>query len=160
MTLLSKQFFRRVGLPLLLAMALVPSRAPGADGLVTECTEEALRAAITDALEGDGVVEFACDGTITLTNTVALTNEDSDTPISLTLDATGRGVTISSLTDTNATSAVRLFSVDTNIGLTLINLTLANGRSTNGGAIYNLGANTNVNCTFSNNIAIGTNGQS
>ena len=37
-----------------------------AGGVVTNCTETALRAAMT----GGGTVTFACDGTITLTSTI------------------------------------------------------------------------------------------
>src|SRR5262249_50684788 len=55
---------------------------------------------------------------------------------------------------------VGLFSVDPGVVFTVINLTLANGRSTNGGAIYNLGTTILHDCVLSNNIAVGTNGVS
>ena len=45
------------------AILLLPSAA-WAGGVVTNCTEPALRA----AMAGGGVVTFACDGTITLAN--------------------------------------------------------------------------------------------
>jgi hypothetical protein len=55
-----------------------------AGGVVTNCTEAALRA----AMAGGGTVTFACDGTIALANT--MTNA-ADT----TLDASGHQITIS-----------------------------------------------------------------
>ena len=58
-----------------------PARA---GGVVTDCTEAALRTAMI----GGGLVTFTCDGTITLTNTLTV-SEDT------VLDATGRQVTIS-----------------------------------------------------------------
>src|ERR1039458_7126575 len=66
------------------ALLLLLPLAAWAGGVVTNCTETALRA----AMAGGGVVTFACDGTITLASTI--TNEN-DTA----LDGSGHNVTIS-----------------------------------------------------------------
>ena len=106
---------------------------------VTICSEAALRA----AMAGGGTVTFACDGTITLSNTISIS-------ANTVLDGSGHQITIS------GNHAVRVFYVNTNVTLTLLNLTIANGYSTNGGAIYNDGGNVTVqNCIFSNNQAVG-----
>jgi len=106
-----------------------------AGGVVTNCTESDLR----NAMAGGGTVTFACDGTITLANTI--TNE-SDT----VLDASGHQVSIS------GGNAVRALFVNTNTALTLVNLTMANGRSDKGGAIFDEGFLNAINCLFSDNV--------
>src|SRR5947209_14305751 len=93
-----------------------------AAGTVTNCTESNLDAALT----GGGLVNFACDGIITITTAKTIS---ADT----TLDATGHTITIS------ANNGVRLFTVNAAVNFSVYNLTLANGTSTNGGAIYNSG---------------------
>jgi hypothetical protein len=90
--------------------------------VVSECTEAALRS----AMAGGGAVTFSCDGTIVLAGTI--TNA-SDTR----LDGTGRNVTIS------GNQSVRVFCVNTNTHLTLVNLTIADGASSSGCALLNLG---------------------
>ena len=105
-----------------------------ASGTVTNCTESNLDA----ALSGGGLVNFACDGIITITTTKSIS---ADT----TLDATGHTITIS------ANNAVRLFTVNAAVNFSIYNLTLANGRSTNGGAIYNGGILVVSNSMFSGN---------
>lgn len=138
------------GATILLALLILPFPA-FCGGVVTNATE----AALNTALVGGGTVIFACDGTITLTGTKVITNN-------LVLDATGHSIVIS------GGNAVQLFNGTaggTN-AITLYNLTLANGKSTiyqsgfgvAGGAIY-CGCRINAsNCTFSNNVAQGTNG--
>jgi hypothetical protein len=88
-----------------------------AGGTVTVCDEGNLRA----ALAGGGLVTMACDGTIVLTNTLAITNDT-------TIDATGHGVTLS------GGDTVRVFLVTNPAALSLVNLTIAHGRAagTNG----------------------------
>src|SRR5438128_8207 len=93
-----------------------------AAGTVTNCTESNLDA----ALSGGGLVNFACDGIITITTTKSIS---ADT----TLDATGHTIAI------GANNAVRLFTVNSAVNFSVYNLTVANGTSTNGGAIYNSG---------------------
>src|SRR6266704_5610170 len=107
-----------------------------ATGTVTNCTESNLDA----ALSGGGLVNFACDGIITTTTTKSIS---ADT----TLDAAGHTVTIS------ANNAVRLFTVNAAVNFSVYNLTLANGTSTNGGAIYNSGTLVVSNSMFSGNSA-------
>jgi len=123
-----------IGLLLLLPVAA------WADGVVTNCTEAALRA----AMAGGGVVTFTCDGTITLASTI--TND-----FDLTLDGSGHGVTIS------GGGAVRVFYVSTNTGLTMINLTIANGLGTNGGGgVYNAGGALSACAEVNSGLFLGT----
>src|ERR1051325_7603317 len=86
-----------------------------AGGVVTNCTEANLRA----AMAGGGLVTFACDGTITLSKTI--TNS-----LSATLNGTGHQITIS------GGNAVRVFYVNTNVNFKLMNLVVADGRGANG----------------------------
>ena len=111
---------------------------------VTAGTEAALRA----ALAGPQPVTFACDGAITLTDTIVITNNR-------VLDGGGHQVTIS------GNEAVRVFYVYSNARLTLINLTVANGFSTNGGAaIWNEGGQVDLfDCLFSDNSVQGSEGR-
>ena len=114
-----------------LALLLLPPVAAWAGGAVTNCTEAALR----EAMAGGGVVTFACDGTITLANTI--TNV-----VDTTLDASGRQVTIS------GSNAVRVFYINTNNSFTVLNLTIADGKSQGGSAIFNLGGSVNLTGVF------------
>jgi hypothetical protein len=116
--------------------------------VVTDCTQ----AALEEALASGGYVTFECDGSIMLTNTILIS---SDT----TLDASGHFVTISTVSGTNTTNAVRLFEVEPDVSFEIVNLKLADGRSTNGAAIFNRGFLTATSCVFSNNQALGFNGR-
>lgn len=123
------------------ALLLLPLAVQGG-GVVTECTESSLRA----AMAGGGKVTFACDGTITLAKTITNT-------IDTLLDASGHQVTIS------GSNAVRVFYVNTNVVFALANLTVANGRAASGAGIFNAGGTVNLtNCTFSGNSARGAAG--
>src|SRR5713101_8354984 len=102
----------KVLFPLMLALAWFPSTAAAASKTVTECDQ----AHLASALAGGGTVTFACDGTITLSNTITIA---ADT----VLDATGRAVTIS------GNGAVRVFQVNTGVTFTAIHLTVADGFS-------------------------------
>src|SRR5208282_2563531 len=129
------------------APALLQVLPPGI--VVTNCTEAALRAAIA----GGGTVTFACDGTITLTNTITIATDTW-------LDGSGHQVTIS------GGNAVRVFEVPANATLGLVNLTIANGTvyggddgpDAAGGAIYNNGTVIVDLCTFTGNLASGADG--
>ncbi|MCW5553323.1 MAG: hypothetical protein KIS67_14330 [Verrucomicrobiae bacterium] len=112
--------------------------------LVTSCDEQSLR----EALAASYQVTFTCDGTIALTNTIAITNNS-------VLDGGGHQVTIS------GAETVRAFYVHSNASLTLMNLTVANGFSTNGGAaIWNEGGQVNLfDCLFSENSVQGSGGR-
>jgi hypothetical protein len=112
---------------LLLTLLLVLPLGAQAGGVVTNCTEAALRAAIARG----GTVTFACDGTITLASTI--------TNVSNTrLDGSGHQVTIS------GGNAVRVFCINANVSFTAVNLTIADGTSRGGSAILNLGGTVNL----------------
>ena len=104
---------------------------------VTTCDEANLLAALSDS-----TVNFACDGTITLSNTITITKDT-------VLDGTGHSVTVS------GSNAVRVFQVNPGVSLTLNKLTIADGRSTNGAGIFNEGTLTLSGCVLSNNAAVG-----
>ena len=119
------------------ALLLVLPIGAQASGVVTNCTEGALRA----AMAGGGTVTFACDGTITLASTITNTQDT-------VLEASGRQVTLS------GDSAVRVFWVGAGATLTLVNLTIANGGGDSGAGILNSGGNVNAtNCAFLGNTA-------
>src|SRR5262249_19958731 len=107
-------------------------------GVVNSADEASLRA----ALAGGGSGTFNCDGQISLAATLNITNDTVS-------DATGHGITI------NGSNTVEVFFVSTNGQLTLRNMVVANGKSTNGGAIFNNGSVTASNVLFSGNKAVG-----
>jgi Calx-beta domain-containing protein len=111
-----------------------------AEGVVNSCTEADLRAALT----GGGTVTFACNGTITLANTITITNDTA-------IDVNGRNVTIS------GGGTVRILVVSSNTQVVLNGLKIVDGRhSADGGGILNSGTLTIIGCTFSNNVVSGT----
>ena len=127
------------GLAALMALAACSRQAAMAGGTVTNCSEASLRS----ALQGGGVVSFACDGTITLANPLTITT-------TTTFDAVGHAVTLS------GGNTVRVFNMFPAPVLTLRGLTIVNGRSTNGAGIYVSGGTANlIGVTFSNNVAHG-----
>ena len=124
-------------------MALHAGGVVRAGGTVTSCTESSLRA----AMAGGGTVTFACDGTITLANT--LTNT-----LDVVLDGSGHRVTIGN-------GYNRIFLVNSNVHFTVINLTIAKGWSDNGAGIFNAGGYLTVrNCLFLSNSVSGSDGTS
>src|SRR4029077_8043049 len=123
-----------------LVSLLQPARIRAA-GTVTVCDEANLRAALT----GGGLVTFACDGVLTLSNTCVITNNTA-------LDAGAHAITIS------GNNSVRIFQVPSASSLALTNLTLANGQATNGGAVYNEGTLVMNSCILISNAATGVNG--
>ena len=94
-------------------------------------------------------MSFACDGTIALGAAITI---DSDTVI----DGNGHQITVS------GGHLARVFEVADNVSLTLINLSIANGLSTNGygGGIYNSGRLNAMNCRFVANRVQGVQGAS
>lgn len=130
---------RLVAAAAVLVLALPLGAAAGS--VVTNCTEAALRA----ALEGGGTVTFACNGTITLSNTITI---GADT----VLDGTGHAVTLS------GGGSVRVLSNGPGLTLTLLSLTIANGMSTVGGGVYTGGQLNATNCTFRDNSVLGSSG--
>jgi hypothetical protein len=113
-----------------------------AGGLVTNCTEADLRS----ALAGGGTVTFECDGTITLTSEMVITNNT-------VINATGHTISLS------GNNSVRIFAVTNGATLSLANLTLRDGRAQYGGAINNVNGRVELlNCTLDGNVAVaGTN---
>ena len=104
-------------------LAVVPSRPVAAAGVVTECTDAALRAAVA----GGGAISFACSGTIALTSQLAITQ---DTVID------GAGVVT-----LDGRFQIRLIQVAAGAHLTLLGLTLTDGNAGDGhgGAVFNAG---------------------
>jgi len=116
-------------------------------GTVPVCDLVDLQAAVA----AGGPITFGCDGVITLTSTLNITQPTA-------LDGTGRYVTIS------GGNAVRLFYIAPGVTFSVTNLTLANGlclvnsgtpgTPADGGAIYNDGGTvTLVACTVTSNSA-------
>ena len=116
---------------------------PARSAVVTSCDETSLRAAIAQG----GTVTFACDGVITLADTLGVAN-------TLALDATGRSVVLS------GNFSNRVFEVLPGASLTLVNLTIRDGVSTNGGGILVDRGQLHANgCRFVNNLAQGAAGR-
>jgi hypothetical protein len=111
-------------------------------GVVNSADEASLRT----ALAGGGTVTFSASGTINLASQLIITNDT-------VVDGNGQSVTIS------GSNAVRVFYVNPGVQFTLLNLTIANGRTNNGAGLFNSdGSITISNCVFTNNQVIGTNG--
>src|SRR5512140_3404358 len=124
----------------LMAASLEPVQG---GGVVSDCTEAALRT----ALSGGGLVTFSEDCSITLTEPLVVSSG------STTIDASGHAVTLS------GGGSVWHFTVGAN--LTLLGLTLTGGYSTNGGGAMTIGSGAVVvvsNCVFSGNSGVGTSG--
>jgi hypothetical protein len=136
------------------------ARSALSSGTVTNCTQTDLQ----KALNGGGTVLFACNGTITLTNTLTISADTA-------LDGSSNTVIIS------GGNGVRLFQVASNANFQLKGLTLADGRvigtngldghpatpgqDVSGAAILNLGGNLVLNgCTFTNHYLQGGSGGS
>ena len=108
-----------------------------------DCTlREAVNAA--NVFPGANTITFSASGTITLSSTLPSITD----PAGLTIDGTGRTVTVSGNT------TVRVAIVDAGASLTLSNLSIANGNSGgDGGGIHNSGTLTITNSAFSGNGA-------
>ncbi|MGA2243748.1 MAG: choice-of-anchor Q domain-containing protein [Verrucomicrobiota bacterium] len=120
---------------------LTLTNAPGPTNVVTSPDEGSLLAAIAHG----GWVGIRFSGTVTLTDTIIITNN-------VVLDGSQVTTTIS------GGNAVQLFYVAGGASLTISNLTLANGSATNnpsgGGAIYIAGGNILLaGCVLTNNTA-------
>ena len=135
-----KQLKKRTAAGVASLLLLLPSEVSRAGGVVTNCTESNLRA----AMQGGGTVTFACDGTITLASTITNT---ADT----LLNGSGHSVTI---------SGPQAFYVSSNTAFSLRSVNLAYCSAiSNGGAIFNNGGTVNLqNCVFNNNQAVGSYG--
>jgi len=122
----------------LLLLCLAAASTQAQMNTVRSCTEAALRS----AMAGGGTVTFACSGTITLSGTI-------DIETNTVLDGSGQQVSIS------GGNSVRVFYVNPNVTLTLVNLTIAHGWSTSGGGVLNAGTLNATNCSFVANSAVG-----
>ncbi len=116
---------------------------PGrAGGNVAECTFEAFYPAVYSG----GTVRLLCSGSIVFPFQVNVTTNT-------TISGDGTGTTLS------GGGLTRLFLVNTGVHLTLVDIAIADGANTNGGAIYNNGGFVMAsNCVFKANAAIGTDG--
>jgi hypothetical protein len=116
-----------------------------ADATVSSGSPDDLQSSLGDVVSGGG-------GTITVTTPILI----GDTNVSDTVDWSFDGVSNVVLT----ASGNSLFVVEDGGSLTLSNMALVNGTSTNGGAVYVFtnGMATFVNCLFSNNVAQGLDG--
>jgi hypothetical protein len=109
---------------------------------ITDCTEESLRF----ALGVGGPVMMGCDGTIILTSPIVVSNNAS-------LDGAGHRVVIS------GGDATRILQVSAGVTFSLSRMTVANGRTSggiSGGGLSNEGNSRIFECTFSNNVAVGS----
>jgi hypothetical protein len=143
---------KHVRLALTLLAAAGCSLAARGSGTVTNASLGSLNT----ALVGGGTVVCAFDGTITLTNTLTITQDT-------TLDGTGHQVTF------DGNRKTRVFQVNSNVTLALVHVTLrngwpggqgsfstTNGGPTYGGAVLNLGGKVNAtDCRFFDNFAQG-----
>ncbi len=115
-----------------LLLLAVPVPMPAhAGGVVTNCTESGLDA----ALDGGGTVTFNCNGN----NSPATINITSQKTISFTttIDGSNGGNTV---TIGSIITPTRIFSVTSGTALTLTNLIVQSGYELNGGCIYANGA--------------------
>jgi hypothetical protein len=127
----------------LCGLALLAAISVCADGIVEDCTEQDLRV----ALEGGGEVLFADDCSITISNTIIIDEPD------VIIDGGEFSITFRGTTN-------RLFEVRPGATLTLLNVSLTDGQSTNGAAVYvhSTGSLLASNCVFTGNEAIGFEG--
>jgi hypothetical protein len=130
-----QQTVRRLALPAtIIGLGLLVPLSAAAVVVVTNCTEASLRAAMT----GGGTITFACDGTITLTNTITNTLDTA-------LDGSGHNVTI---------TGPQAFYVSSNSTLAMVSITIANCQAAHGAGVFNNGGTVNLkNVVFQYNRA-------
>jgi predicted outer membrane repeat protein len=137
----------------LLTLTVLSAPVTRAAGTVTNCSTFGAVGTLGDlanAINGGGIVTFACSGTITVPEIVISANT--------TIDATGQSVTLS------GNNANRLFCVpNTGTMLTLQNVTVTNGKpnancgasnGSVGGGIINFGILNLINSTVVGNSAV------
>jgi hypothetical protein len=134
---------KRVLFAVFVAAGLINSTVARAATNVTDCTEDAFRSAL--ALGGS--VIFTNDCSITLSDTITITNN-------VVINGYGHTVTIS------GGDGVRIFTVQPGFTLVLANLILTGGYSSDGGALYVTagGSAWITNCLFIGNTAAGSTG--
>ena len=102
------------------------------------------QANLVAAIANGGIVTFSTNGTIALTSTLIISSNT-------TIDGDSRSVFIS------GSNSNRIFYVTNNATLTLLNLRIINGQSTNGAGIFNAGGTVILSNSFlSANFALGT----
>jgi len=127
-------------------VSLLLTNSSGSTNIISVCDETGLRAAVAIG----GWITIGCNGTITLTSPINITNNVSLDGANVSATISGGGVT-------------RLFNVGPGAILSITNVTLADGcvlitsptgTNADGGAIYNNGGTVNlISCTLSNNSA-------
>ena len=157
---------RAAGLALLWLCAAIALRA---DTVLTTTNPVVLQL----ALNAGGVVRFNFTNDTTFhlaTNLVISTNVTVDGGERVVFDGGGSfaivtntasrsndtfTITVTNVTVTASNNGSRLFAVNSNAHLSLLNLALINGHATNGGAILNRGALVVSNCFLAGNAAVG-----
>jgi hypothetical protein len=124
-----------------LFLAFFSRESLGATVVITNGTDAELRAAVASCAS----VKLSFDGSIAITNEIVVACD-------VTIEASGHSATLS------GGNSNRVFKVLPAVTLVLSNITIANGRSTNGGAIYNDGTVIAQGCKFLSNAAVGANG--
>ena len=98
----------RGGVVLFLCLSSVRLAAQPVTATVTNCDEASLRAALASVSVLGGTVNFACDGTIVLTNTITIHATDN-----MLLDGSGHNVVIADTTGDSLTlKNVKLGALD------------------------------------------------
>ncbi len=118
-----------------------------ADGDVTNCT----RAALISAIAGGGYVSFSEDCSITISNTIQITNN-------VIVDAAGFSV---SFVGVGGSNGVSLFNIKSGKTVSFYGISFIGGKTaTTGGGLYVAGSAlvTFSNCFFAGNVALGYNG--
>src|SRR4051812_10611740 len=115
-----------------LLLWLLGASLPASSSTVASCDEASVRAALAIG----GTINFACDGRITVTNTLVVSKNTI-------IDASGRNVIL------DGGGAVSVLFID-RVSLAMTNVTVVNGGGTSQGAgLYNNGGFVSlVNCTF------------
>ena len=128
-------------------ISLLITNSSGSTNIISVCDESGLRAAVAIG----GWITIGCNGTITLSSPIDITNNVILDGANVSATISGGGVT-------------RLFNVATNSSLSITNVSLADGTvlittntsgiNADGGAIYNNGGSVSLtSCTLSNNSA-------
>ena len=125
---------RKFLIPALLLVGIAAVRPAQAAGVVSPCDQTHLQT----ALSGGGLVTFTCGGDIALTSTLIIS-------INTTLDATGQTVTL------DGQHSIQVLSINSGVALTVNNLTIASGSSSQGGAVSNNGTLIVNKTTFTGN---------
>jgi hypothetical protein len=138
-----KTFCSCLGRSLLVVSCWLAAQSISRAVVVTNVAD--LQAAITNG----GLITFSTNATYSVTNPLVIVTNT-------VIDGLDQTITIS------GSSTTRVFTVTTNVTLTLLNITVANGRHTNGGAgiFVSTGGTLNLsNCTLFANDALGANGK-